>query len=410
MKAAVLEPKIWPLENGIQEYEWGSREAIAELLGRPVPSAKPQAELWMGAHPVCPSMVRTAGAEISLMTLIEEHPVELLGDGTARRFNSRLPFLFKVLAAAQPLSIQAHPNLTEAREGFAREESLGIPLNSRLRSYKDDNHKPELIYALTPFRLMQGFRAPSEILSLLSKLNIKSIRGDLEVLKGNLNAIGFRELFARLISLTEDRRRTLSREISEMPRNAGPESEWLQALNSIYPGDPGVLAPMLLNLVELKSGEALFLQAGQLHAYLEGTGLELMANSDNVLRGGLTPKHVDAQELLRILSFDETRPNRIVPGEGSRGEMLYRTPADEFLLTELELARQGYESEKTRSLEIWIVVEGRCHTLDRESGESASYPRGSSFLIPAAVPAYRLTGPGRLFRASVPLAGAAPQA
>jgi len=298
--------QIAKLKNSIQEYAWGSYTAIPELLGEPSPAETPQAELWMGAHHKAPSEVIVGKRKIALPELIKEDPAAILGIKTAEKFNGSLPFLFKVLAMAEPLSIQAHPNLAQAIEGFAREKEQNIPIDGFKRNYRDANHKPEILCALTTCWALKGFRPIEQIVSIMAPLNITGIAPHVEALDRNPNEQGLRRFFASLLTLDpESKRMAVTEVLVHIHHNTGVTEadcgscrHWINKLNERYPGDIGVLSPLFLNLVEVKPGEALFLRAGQLHAYLQGVGIELMANSDNVLRGGLTPKHIDVAELL----------------------------------------------------------------------------------------------------------------
>ncbi len=284
------------LKNTIQKYAWGSPTAIPELLGEQNPSHEPRAELWMGAHPKAPSFVNFDGQWLSLTELIAKYPQEILGNDVALAFNNKLPYLFKVLAAAKPLSIQAHPSLNQAKEGFERENDRGIALDAPNRNYKDDNHKPECICALSPFWAMYGFRNIPDILALMGKNCPVGLAGELDLLKKQPDSRGLKRFFTDLMTMDSQRQK---RVVDEAVQNANQYSDedfafhWMTRLADEYPTDIGILAPLLLNLIELKPGEALFLPAGEFHAYLEGVGMELMANSDNVLRGGLTAKHID---------------------------------------------------------------------------------------------------------------------
>jgi len=218
----------------------------------------------------------------------------------------RLPFLFKVLASAKPLSIQAHPNRAQARQGFARENELGIPLDAPNRNYKDDNHKPEIICALTPFWALIGFRKIEEMIDLLERLQIHSLEKEIDILRAQPNSAGLKDFFRAVMTLDKQSKEEAVGEAlvsAEARADEDPVSSWMIKLHQEYPGDIGVLSTVLLNLIRLEPGDALYQSAGELHAYLEGVGMELMANSDNVLRGGLTPKHVDVPELLNTLNF-----------------------------------------------------------------------------------------------------------
>ncbi|MDH3828905.1 MAG: mannose-6-phosphate isomerase, class I, partial [Desulfobacterales bacterium] len=269
--------KISILKNSIQEYAWGSTQAIPDLLGRKNPERKTQAELWMGAHPKAPSLAQHNGQWISLPELIAKNPVDVLGKKVAQDFNNHLPYLFKVLAAAKPLSIQAHPGLRQAREGFQRENALKIPLDAPNRNYRDDNHKPECICALTRFWALSRFRKISGILAYFTKLNLRQLEAELAEFKKRPTANGLKRFYTSLMRLDRDHQKRIVAEALGQAR--GFESEdavfkWMLKLAEDYPDDIGVLSPILLNLICLEPGQALFLDAGELHAYLEGLGIE----------------------------------------------------------------------------------------------------------------------------------------
>jgi mannose-6-phosphate isomerase len=403
---------ISKLINRIQEYVWGSKTAIAELMGYPTPSPKPQAELWMGAHPKAPSEVLLNNDRISLIELIKKDPNAILGKSTSRKFSGSLPFLFKVLAAGEPLSIQAHPTVQQARDGFRRENSENIPMDAYERSYKDQNHKPEIISALTPFWAMNGFRPVVEMLNILNEISFQSITKEINDFQKTSDANGLRYFFALLMNLPKDRKeKTVAETVrwAEKEKNKEiPEfeniSRWILKLNEKYPGDIGVLSPVILNLVLLNPGEAMFTHAGVLHAYLEGVGIELMANSDNVLRGGLTEKYIDVRELLRILDYSSTEFRKIPVITLPNGEMLYVSPAQEFTLSRIDVKKNDeYTSAEKRSVEIVICIEGGCAIHEEGKSETIDISKGDSILIPACVSRYAIKGAGRLFKASVPL-------
>ncbi|MCK5192838.1 MAG: mannose-6-phosphate isomerase, class I, partial [Desulfobulbaceae bacterium] len=261
------------LNNTVQEYEWGSYTAIPELLGNDSPANTPQAELWMGAHPKAPSKVKLNGEWMSLMKLIEKNPKDILGKVVAEKYNNRLPYLFKVLAAAKPLSIQAHPSLAQAKEGFIMENSLGIPFDANNRNYKDDNHKPECICALTFFWALNGFRKISGILALLEKICPQGLKSDLNNLRGEQNSLGLKKFFQAIMTMGRAQQNQI---IADAIINAQKFTEddqaykWMIDLHNEYPADIGVFSPILLNLICLKPGQAMFLPAGELHAYLDG--------------------------------------------------------------------------------------------------------------------------------------------
>ncbi len=392
------------LENTIQNYAWGSRSAIANLLGGPSPSAEPQAELWMGAHPKAPSLVLPTRE--SLAALIAREPEATLGGALSERFGQRLPFLFKVLAAETPLSLQAHPSLEQARAGFDAEQIRGIPLAAPERNYRDRNHKPELLCALTPFEALCGFRAIRDSLDLFRTLAAPHVSSLIDILDHLPTASGVSRLLSTLLSLPVEHRAELARETLERcSLLAGEEGtfqrefSWAARIGVLYPGDIGIVSALLLNLVQLAPGEAIYLPAGNLHAYLSGMGMEIMANSDNVLRGGLTPKHVDAPELLRVLDFSSGPPT-VLQGELRGSARVYQTPSAEFELQSFRIApgEQPAVTER-RGPEILFCERG---TISIQCGaQMLTLARGQSIFIMSAEPSYALSGEGTLFRASV---------
>lgn len=394
------------LKNAIQEYAWGSHTAIAELLGARVPSSEPQAELWMGAHPRAPSEILVDEDWRPLPAALEHSPLEILGPGVADAFGRTLPFLFKVLAAAKPLSIQAHPNLLQAREGFARENEMGIPIDAPNRNYRDANHKPELICALTPFWALNGFRKTEAVAGLLGKMDSPVLSATTRALERDAGAAGLEHFFHAIMTMPKSRRRRTVDEAVTCARKYAsddPAFEWVLKLDAEYPGDVGVLSPLFLNLVELQPGQALFLDAGRLHSYLGGTGMELMANSDNVLRGGLTPKHIDVPELLAVLNFEHQEVVVIEPEERGPCERAYRTSAREFELAVIHVSSgSSYRSAEERSVEIMICVNGGAVARNLESNATLELTQGMSVLVPAALRSYAIEGTATLYKASVP--------
>ncbi|PID74038.1 MAG: mannose-6-phosphate isomerase, class I [Desulfobacterales bacterium] len=398
-----------PMDNPILPYAWGSRTAIAELSGRP-PSETPEAELWMGAHPKAPSRVRVNGEWYALDRLIAADPASVMGDEAAARFPEGLPYLFKVLAAAAPLSIQAHPDKDQAGEGFRRENEQGIPLSAPHRNYRDDNHKPELITALTPFWGLNGFRFPSEICSLLGAACPVALGEMTARLAAEPEDAALRFFYQGLMELDAGRREAaLSEALEWAGRTRSAEAEWVRRLHEFWPGDMGVLSPLYLNLVCLAPGQSMYLPAGQLHAYLDGTGIELMANSDNVLRGGLTPKHMDIPELMRVLRFSAGPPKvrdglpAALPEEGAfeAVEFFHETPAREFLLSMLRIPAGRARSHVVTGPEILLCVSGEAEV---RSGGMAPVRvfRGHSVLATGRAGSVHLSGPAVLYRAAVP--------
>ena len=372
------------LENPVRNYAWGSPSFIPDLLGV-APTETPCAELWLGAHPSAPSIAQTASGPVPLDGLVSADPLAILGARTVASHGPALPFLLKVLAAARPLSIQAHPTREQARAGFARENAAGIPLDAPHRNYRDDNHKPELIVALEPFTALVGFRQPAEILASLDGV----LGPELDALRGEG---GLRRFFEGLMT-----RRAVALPEQAIHDGTTERHRWARALLQQYRGDIGVLSPFILNLVELAPGDALYLPAGQLHAYLAGAGLEIMASSDNVLRGGLTPKHVDVTELLATLRFEPTAPEIRRPQTRDGQRFDYETPATEFQIGYIDLAKgRPYAQNDRNSVAIALCTEGAATIGDVE------LVRGQSALVPASVRTLQTWGHGRVWIASVP--------
>ncbi|MFF0816535.1 mannose-6-phosphate isomerase, class I [Rhodococcus sp. NPDC003318] len=393
-----------PLQGAIRTYAWGSRTAIAELCGRPVPSNHPEAELWLGAHPANPSRLLIGDSEVSLLAAITQDPVGHLGTRARAGFGDRLPFLLKLLAADEPLSLQAHPSAAQAKEGFAREEAAGIPRDSPVRNYRDDSHKPELVVALTRFEVLAGFRDPRRTVELLRALDVPALEHYIALLEGQPDSSGLRALFTTWITLPPPALGTLLPQILDgcvrylsgpaEAREFAGEVQTVLGLGESYPGDAGVLASMLLNRITLEPGEGLYLAAGNLHAYLHGLGVEVMANSDNVLRGGLTPKHVDVPELLRVLDFEPlTGPVRTATAaEGSAGGPvhLYDTPAPEFSLSRIELTADTPAAELGSAGPRILLCTSGSVTL-RCGDDTLVLARGESAWIAASDPPVTVT-------------------
>ena len=391
--------------NRIRPYAWGSRTAIAELIGAPSPAPHPQAELWMGAHPGDPSVLLSAADERSLLDAIADKPVLMLGERVEAEFGPRLPFLFKVLAAAEPLSLQAHPSAAQAASGFASEEAAGVPMAAGGRNYKDGSHKPELICALTEFHALCGFRDPVMTVELLADLGVPQLDHYLSLLSGQPDRDGVRALFSSILTIPSAMLEPLLSAVLSacvrLVREGSPFStEYRTALElgERYPGDPGVLASLLLNRMTLQPGEALYLSAGNLHAYLAGVGVELMANSDNVLRGGLTPKHVDVPELMRVLDFTAGDVEVLTGDQVRPGEVVYRTPAPEFRLARLTLSAEPLDLTH-EGPQMVLVVDGSATVTDGD-GNAVQVERGRSVWVAADDRGVTITGSGVAFRAT----------
>lgn len=403
------------LRGAIRTYAWGSRTAIAEFTGRPVPAAHPEAELWLGAHPADPAAVETPDGERSLLDLVRADPEGQLGSAVRARFGDVLPFLVKVLAADEPLSLQAHPSTEQAIEGYTREDRMGVPLNSPVRNYRDRSHKPEILVALEPFEALAGFRPAADTEKLLRALAVSDLDPYVDLLSDGSDADGLRALFTTWITLPQPDLDILVPAVIDgainYMRSAATEFEaemrTVLELGERYPGDAGVLAALLLNRVYLAPGEAIYLPAGNLHSYLNGVGVEVMANSDNVLRGGLTPKHVDVPELLRVLNFTPATAVDLHPQVERDGlEKIYCTPAAEFAVAVLRLDGDhlGHEVDapcRHDGPQILVCSEGAV-VVTAKTGE-LSLERGSAAWVAADDGPIRLISdrPATLFRVTV---------
>ncbi|WP_066944391.1 mannose-6-phosphate isomerase, class I [Streptomyces lushanensis] len=385
------------LSNTVRPYAWGSTTLIPELLGA-VPTGEPQAEMWMGAHPGAPSRLDRGSGEQALSGLIDADPEAELGVAATAKFGPRLPFLLKLLAAGSPLSLQVHPNLAQAKEGYAREESRGVPIDAPYRNYKDANHKPELICALTPFDGLCGFRTPHEAAELLARLDVDSLKPYVDILHAHPEEAALREVLTAVLGADPAEMAVTVAEAAAAAERLGGDYAPYASIAQHYPGDPGVIAAMLLNHIRLQPGEALFLGAGVPHAYLNGLGVEIMANSDNVLRCGLTPKHVDVPELLRIVRFEATEPAVLRPEASASGEELYETPMDEFRLSRysLDSPAPGMPPRDLTADTPQILL---C-TAGTPRANGLGLTPGASVFVPAGEKA-ELSGTGTVFRATV---------
>lgn len=410
------------LECTVMPYAWGSRTAIAELTGRPSPSSEPEAELWMGAHPMAPSRLSRDGASRGLADIIAESARRELGAEVATTFGPRLPFLLKVLAAAQPLSLQAHPDAEQAKLGFEEEDRRAIPRDAPTRSYKDASHKPELLCALVPVDALCGFRRISDTLGLFDELAVPELEPVLAALRSSPDREGLAAVFRALMTMPHAEGARLVRatvkaceeriaESAAGPREAAfaREYAWAKKLDALYPGDVGVVSALLLNLVRLEPGEAIYLGAGNLHAYLDGVGVEIMASSDNVLRGGLTKKHVDVPELMRVLDFVDGPVTPVRARAVDAHERVWETPAREFRLSQLQVQTGDSVTREVRGPEILLCTEGTAVVVPEDGSPEITLARGRSAFVPASTLQYAVrpgkTAPERvsLYRATVNL-------
>ncbi|ARR45720.1 mannose-6-phosphate isomerase, class I [Vibrio campbellii] len=397
---------FFKLKNPIQNYAWGSKTAIQDLFGIENPNQEPQAEIWMGAHPNGCSQIQLEGKDVLLSEFINNDRAQVLSSDTDSKFGE-LPYLFKVLAAGNALSVQVHPSKREAEEGFAKEEELGIERCAPNRNYRDANHKPELVYALTPYQAMNGFRAYSDIILLFSQVvesvDLPVIQELLQTFKCDMTPKGLETFFTGILSLEGNDKEVSTRGLVEYAKkHQRPEiendlSSLIIELDKSYPSDIGLFSPLMLNVLTLAPGEAMYLDARTPHAYLKGTGLEIMANSDNVLRAGLTPKYIDVQELACCTLFEEKPVNTLLlPPQIEGNKYRYPIPVQDFSFDCFSMADN--ELVSVQSAEILFAIE--CDmTISHASGEVITLSKGESVFIPAYVGEYHLTSKGRVARA-----------
>lgn len=385
------------MDNKIQNYGWGSRTAIHDLFGFANEAQQPQAEVWMGTHPNGCSIVKQGSTNVSLSELIKQDPPAFLSQSTSKAFGD-LPFLFKILAADKALSIQVHPNKQDAELGYAKEQELGIPLSAFNRNYKDANHKPELVYALTEYQAMNGFRPFDEIIAQFRLCDIPEINGYLEQFERNRNQDGLCHFFVGILSMEEARKvNAVDHLLSYAAMNqARPVYALILDLAEQYPNDVGLFAPLLLNVITLKPGEAMFLCARTPHAYIKGTGLEIMANSDNVLRAGLTPKHMDVEELVKCTDFVPKPINTLLTQAEINGcEHHFPVPVQDFQFSVFQAPKE--QRVKMSSAEILMPIDADVALL-AQSGETLVLGKGQSAFIPAYVGNYTISCEGRVAR------------
>lgn len=408
------------LDSAVQHYAWGSATHLPELLGVEV-DGRPFAELWMGAHPAAPSMVRGSGERRSVLDLVTEHPAEVLGQRVLDTFGPRLPYLFKVLSISRPLSLQVHPHVDQARAGFAREEAAGVPVDAPNRCFRDATHKPELTVALSRFEALCGFREPEQVRELLAGLD-GALVSRLRTLLGPRPGVGdLRAAFEHLLApmsanevaeaVESCERRLAARDVSAVEPDPGRPAtgttqrvrayETVASLAQWYPGDPGVIASLFLNRVTLEPGEAIFVPAGAVHAYLEGQALEIMASSDNVLRAGLTSKHIDVGALLECTDYIPGPP-AYRPAERMDGATVhYRAPVEEFALAVTTLTEgDGAVALPDAGPRVLLCLEGE---LELTGGtDRLSLSRGQVVLVGHADGAIQVRGTGVVTTAFVP--------
>ena len=371
-----------------RHYEWGGKSFIPQLMHIDNAIGKPFAEYWMGTHPSAPAMVETREGAIALDKMILENTVQFLGAKTADRFGS-LPYLFKILDVENMLSIQVHPSKENAEKGFLKEQLAGIPIDAPNRNYKDQNHKPEVMVALSDFWLLHGFMPALSIKERLTSL--PPLQSLLPIFEQEDYA-GLYSHFMRLDQLAADAILKPLMEIAVQEVAVGKVDKahphWWA--NRYYGGvvpasniDKGILSIYILNIVNIPKYQGVFQGAGLLHAYLEGQNIELMANSDNVLRGGLTPKHIDIEELLQHIQFEATYPSILKGDHIASNELQFPCPVPDFGLTKIQLTLGETYTNETNSFEQFLVMQGAANIngIDLKPGELAGVKAGASYQI-----------------------------
>jgi len=398
--------KFYKIKGEIQNYEWGGKSFIPNLISENINKNYSYAEYWLGAHLKAPSKVFTEKGIISLDLFLNENPKETLGKQVAKNFG-KLPYLFKVLDVREMLSIQVHPSKEAARIGYKNENKKGIPLNASNRNYKDENHKPEIMVALTEFWLLHGFLDVNKLTR-----NIKETT-ELSFLLPIFLEDGYTGLYKKVMEYSQDEvnevlkplvERILPKYLNNELEKSSPEFWAAKSLVNIESKniDKGIFSIYFFNILKLSRGEAIFQDAGVPHAYLEGVNMELMANSDNVLRAGLTNKHIDVSELIKNTKFEATIPD-ILKGVRNieNGEVIYKTLAKDFELSKIELSESIVHRSISNSLEILILIKGTATFT--QGNETMSLEKGQAILVKADT-AYKIetNSEVEIYKASVP--------
>jgi len=374
---------IYRLTGQVQHYAWGGKNYIASLIGLNSAKDQPCAEWWLGAHPSVPSEIENVTGKQSLIEFLSQNPTAL-GQASRQQFGDELPYLLKILDVEKPLSIQLHPTKAQAEKGFEAENAKGVSLTDKTRTYKDRNHKPEMMIALSDFWLLHGFKTKSQILATLNA------RPSLQPLVEKLSTQSLAEFYADVMLADQS---TLANwllpiiEANQQPYKNGkltldnPDYWVLYTMEAmaISPEklDAGLVCFYLFNIVHLKEGEGIFQDAGIPHAYLRGQNVELMACSDNVIRGGLTPKYVDIVELLKIVDCREVIPQIILAAPQNHSEFTYKTPVKDFALAQIRVEPEQHTKVNLQSAGILLVMQGelkiqeKSAALTLKQGESA---------------------------------------
>lgn len=389
---------FYKMSNTIQNYDWGSKSAMQDLFALDNKNNEPQAELWMGAHPNGCTLLSIGDDFIKLSDFIAQDPQRILGGKTAKEFG-QLPYLFKVLAAEKALSVQVHPSKRQAQVGFAKEDKLEIPPNAFNRNYRDANHKPEVVFALTEYQAMNGFRDMQQIVEEFECINIPEIKPLLEAFYADFTTNGLQDFFQEILLLEDERKDNAVDALMFYAKDNLhlPLFSLITELAIQYPGDIGLFSPLMLNVLTLQPEEAMFLDACTPHAYIKGTGLEIMANSDNVLRAGLTPKYIDVSELVANTIFcSKATEDLLLKPQIHAGWKNYIVPINDF---KFSVACRADELDvKVNSAEIIFAVDAPVR-LNHENGNTMTINKGESLFIPAYVAAYQVTSSGLLARA-----------
>jgi len=408
------ESSVYKLKGIIRDYDWGGVEFLSKFLSLSNPNHEPMAEYWLGAHDSASSILVTMNSEMGLNQFIEEEKEKVLGKTVTKKFG-RLPYLLKVLDVRNMLSIQVHPAKHEAEIEFARENREKIPLNAPHRNYKDDNHKPELMVALDDFWLLHGFKSVEKLRTTLR--SVPELKPLLEI----FDSTGYDQLYKTVMEMPQE---SVNRLLQPLLQRIVPlyrqgqlkkndENFWAARAALTFGGqssdaerpqkiDRGIFSIYFFNLLFLKAGEGIFQDAGVPHAYLEGQNVEIMANSDNVLRGGLTNKHIDVKELMKHIRFEETVPAILHPQKVSEDEKLYRTGAPDFKLSSFSLERGMTSSFESASGEIVLVINGDV-LLSNGVTELELHQGEAAFIINHQVIKLKASSKTYLFRASVPV-------
>lgn len=391
---------LFKLDNVIQHYSWGSKQSISELFGIQNPNAQPQAEIWMGVHPRGCSRVANTGQLLS--DILSQNSKGMLGEYTQAKFGE-LPYLFKVLAAENPLSIQVHPSKKKAQLGFDRENKLGIPLDASNRNYKDSNHKPELVYAITPFKAMNGFRPVNQIAALFNEAGISSLNNTITEMGLQSEPDALRSIFQLILQLAGAQKDVALRELKTAYSKTNTSEILAEAIDNSryfsqhYPDDIGLFSPFILNTIKLSPGEAMYLDTETPHAYVNGTALEIMANSDNVLRAGLTPKYIDVPELISNTQFKvKERSNLLVTPLVHHNTAKFPVPVEDFGFEVIE-SSPSQQCHHLRSAEILFCIDGSVTITSDE--EKITITKGESAFISYSTKHYQYEGKALFARA-----------